>query len=140
MKLRVLVVDDDPDIQALVSMVLTTGGFEVTTAASGTEALRTLTADPAFAAMVLDVQMPDCDGWTVLEAVRRHPATAALPVVLTTVKGHRLDQRRGWQLGCDGYVNKPFSIDVLQEEIKAVVGRTGEERAALRSDRLSSLA
>lgn len=139
MSLRVLVVDDDPDIQALVGMVLTTGGFDVTTASSGTEALKTLASQPAFDAMVLDVQMPDCDGWTVLEAVRRVPATATLPVVLTTVKGHRLDQRRGWQLGCDGYMSKPFSIDVLRHEIRSVVARTGEEREALRTDRLATL-
>ena len=134
---RILVVDDDADISTLVAELLRLAGHRTTTAASGTAALAALTepVDDGLPDLVLlDVQMPELDGWDTLRAIRARPATAALPVVLCTVKSGPVDTELGWSLGCDGYVVKPFAIGDLVAEIEAVLGRSAEERVARRAE------
>ena len=134
-----LVVDDAPDIRMLADLVLTMAGFEVTPAASGSEALRILAEQDLPDIVLLDVQMPDLDGWETLERVRRDPRTAQLPVVLCTVKGLPEDTIRGWSLGCDGYIGKPFDISGLVEELRAVLRRDPGDREAYRRTRIAEL-
>lgn len=136
---RALVVDDAPDIRLLTDLVLSMAGFSVTSAASGGEALRLLAGDPLPDVVLLDVQMPDVDGWETLSRMRGDARTAGLPVVLCTVKGSPEDALRGWSLGCDGYVGKPFDIAHLVEELEAVLGRDVPEREALRRARIAEL-
>lgn len=135
----VLVVDDAADIRLLVRAVLTPAGCRVSEAASAAEALAELDRSRPDI-VLLDVQMPDADGWSVLEAIRSSERTASLPVMLCTVKGHPADLRRGWELGCDGYLNKPFAIRDLVDELMRVVQRTDDERAATRRQALVNLA
>jgi DNA-binding response OmpR family regulator len=134
-----LVVDDAPDIRMLADLVLTMAGFEVTPAASGSEALRILAERDLPDIVLLDVQMPDLDGWETLERVRRDPRTAMLPVVLCTVKGLPEDTIRGWSLGCDGYIGKPFDISGLVEELRAVLRRDPGDREPYRRTRIAEL-
>ena len=138
---RALVVDDAADIRLLAELVLTMAGFTVTAASSGSEALAILGGGGELPDIVLlDVQMPEVDGWETLSRLRRHPRTADLPVVLCTVKGLPEDAFRGWSLGCDGYLGKPFDIGGLVEELEQVLSRTSQQREALRSCRIAELA
>jgi len=136
---RALVVDDAADIRLLADLVLSMAGFTVTAAPSGGDALALLAADELPDIVLLDVQMPDLDGWETLARLRSDPRTAALPVVLCTVKGRPEDTLRGWTLGCDGYMGKPFDITGLVGELNEVLRRGMDERAAVRSRRLTEL-
>ena len=137
--MKALVVDDAPDIRLLADLVLSMAGFSVTAASSGSEALRKLAAGDLPDIMLLDVQMPDLDGWETLSRVRADPRTAELPVVLCTVKGLPEDTLKGWSLGCDGYLGKPFDINGLVDELNSVLGRNREQRLAVRRNRLAEL-
>jgi CheY-like chemotaxis protein len=137
---RALVVDDAADIRLLADLVLSMAGFTVVGAASGAEALRMLAAGDLPDIVLLDVQMPDLDGWETLTRLRGDPRTAALPVVMCTVKGLPEDSLRGWSLGCDGYLGKPFDIAGLVAELEQVLARDERQRADVRSSRIAELA
>jgi DNA-binding response OmpR family regulator len=135
----VLVVDDAADIRLLVQAVLTRAGCRVREAASAAGAFAAI--DEALPDVVLlDVQMPDADGWSVLATIRSDPQTASLPVVLCTVKGHPDDRAHGWRLGCDGYLTKPFTIPDLVDQVMAVTRRTNDERDTVRQRALHEIA
>jgi CheY-like chemotaxis protein len=121
--MRVLVVDDERDVRELIGRILELAGIDVSYAADGAEALHALRRDARSDAVVLDVQMPRLDGWATLEAIRIDPLTRDIPVVLCTVQGDRLDVERGWALGCDAYLTKPFDVDVLVGTVQGVAGR-----------------
>jgi len=129
-----MTVDDADDLRALVRTVLESNGFDGIEAVSGRAALQELTAGTRPDVIVLDVQMPDLDGWDTLTAIRAEPDTADLAVILCTVRAAQADIDHGWQLGCDGFLPKPFAIDELARTVKEVSARTNEERAALRAE------
>jgi CheY-like chemotaxis protein len=131
-----LVVDDAQDIRLLTDLVLTMAGFTVRAAASGREALHILAGADLPDIVLLDVQMPEVDGWETLSRVRADPRTADLPVVLCTVKGLPEDSLKGWSLGCDGYLGKPFDIGDLVEELQGVLRRTPDQRRAIRRGKI----
>lgn len=134
----VLVVDDAADVRLLARAVLTQARFGVVEACSGREALARL-AEHRPDLVVLDVQMPDMDGWDTLQAVRSSAsAWADVPVVLCTVKAHPRDVHRAWELGCDGYINKPFSITDLTDAVRSVLARTPSERETHRAAMLEA--
>ena len=137
--MKAMVVDDAPDIRLLADLVLSMAGFKVTAASSGSEALRKLSGADLPDIVLLDVQMPDVDGWETLTRVRADPRTAELPVVLCTVKGLPEDTLKGWSLGCDGYLGKPFDITTLVDELHGVLGRDREQRLAIRRARVAQL-
>ena len=128
-----LVVDDQADIRLLYRAVFTRIGWSVMEAASGPDALAMLACGDSPDVVVLDVQMPDLDGWDTLASIRAHPLASDVPVILCTVKSRSDDARRAWQLGCDGYLTKPFSIAELTDEVTAVATRTSAERLAARA-------
>lgn len=133
----VLVVDDAGDLRLLMRHVLQAEGFHVLEASGGQGALDALAGEAAGADLVvLDVQMPDLDGWDTLAGIRGGvaPETA---VIVCSVKSGPEDVRRAWLLGCDGYVVKPFEVGEFVEEIRAVLARRPEEREAIRAARLS---
>lgn len=133
----VLVVDDAADVRLLARAVLTRSRFTVLEATGGREALAVLRrAEPPVDVVVLDVQMPDMDGWDTLAAMRADPAMAEVPVVLCTVKAHVRDLRHAWELGSDGYLNKPFSIADLTDAVRVVLARPPEQRASYRREQL----
>jgi len=135
-----MVVDDAADIRLLADLVLSMAGFAVTAAASGSDALRLLAEGDLPDIVLLDVQMPEVDGWETLRRLRNDPRTVDLPVVLCTVKGLPEDTLKGWSLGCDGYLGKPFDISALVDELRGVLLRDTEERLAVRQAKIADLA
>jgi DNA-binding response OmpR family regulator len=120
--MRVLVADDDADIRELVVFKLESAGFEVTAVGDGRAALDAALADPPDL-VVLDHMMPRLTGLEVCAELRRSPGTATLPVILLTAKAQEADVTRGFELGADDYVVKPFSPRELLSRVQAVLAR-----------------
>jgi len=125
--LRVLVVDDDPDIRALASVALTQDGHVVSEASSGAEALASIDAQP-FDLLVLDLLMPGQGGLEVLKILRARPVTAALPVVVLTAMDDEANTRAGFESGATDYVTKPFTIPQLAARVRACLARSASPR------------
>jgi len=123
MSSRVLIVEDEPDIRALVVHHLKREGYQVSAASSGEEALRQVQA--ALPDLVLlDLMMPAMDGLEVCRRLRQDPATASLPIVMLTAKGDEVDRVLGLEIGADDYVVKPFSPKELVARVRAVLRRS----------------
>jgi two-component system OmpR family response regulator len=123
--LRVLVVDDEPSISDLVATVLRYEGFQVEVAATGRRALRAVADfDPAL--IVLDVMLPDLDGFEVHRRLTAEGRTA--PVLFLTARDATEDKVRGLSLGGDDYVTKPFSLEELVARVRAILRRTAPAR------------
>jgi two-component system OmpR family response regulator len=118
---RLLVVDDEKTILELLSGSLRLAGFEVTTAAGGAEAVRAA-ASHRPDLVLLDVMMPDGDGFEALRRMRS--AGIEVPVIFLTARDEEPDRVNGFDLGADDYVTKPFSLNELLGRIRAVLRRT----------------
>jgi DNA-binding response OmpR family regulator len=119
---RVLVVDDDPDVRDLVVYKLEQTGFEARQAVDGEEGLREVAENPPDL-VLLDVMMPGLSGLEVLERWRAAESTARLPVLMLTAKAQESDIDRGFALGADDYILKPFSPRELVRRVNAVLAR-----------------
>jgi two-component system phosphate regulon response regulator PhoB len=119
---RILVVDDEPDIVALVAYHLAKSGYRVGTASSGTEALESVRRDrPAL--VVLDLMLPGMSGYEVLEQLRGGEATRDVAVLMLTARREEPDRIRGLSLGADDYLTKPFSPQELVLRVAAILRR-----------------
>lgn len=129
-KINILVVEDEADIQQLVSYNLIRAGFHVTCADSGEEALERLRAEEIHC-VLLDLMLPGMSGVEVCKAMRRGEGSAhrAIPIIMLTAKGEEEDVVAGFESGADDYITKPFSPKVLIARIKAVVKRSLADRA-----------
>jgi CheY-like chemotaxis protein len=116
---RMLVVDDQELMRELLSAVFSGQGFEVDTAADGAEALAKV-GRRAPAVMLLDLRMPEVDGWQVLDALRREPRTAGLPVVVMSASGDPRCSERARAAGAL-YLEKPFPLGHLVEVVHTLV-------------------
>lgn len=115
--MKVLVVDDEPEIRDLCRVNLEFAGHEVDEAGNGAEAIAYLERErPDF--VFLDLMMPEVDGWDVLRAIRTRPETADVPVVLLTARAGEEDQIRGWEEGIFDYIVKPFNPVSLAEWVE----------------------
>jgi two-component system OmpR family response regulator len=123
---RLLVVDDEPFLRDAVSASLTFLGFQVTTAGTGTDALR-LARERPFDLVVLDVMLPDTDGFDVVRRLRRDGSR--LPVIFLTAKDTQDDKVTGLTLGGDDYMTKPFGLEELAARIRTVLRRTRRDEA-----------
>jgi len=134
---RVLVVDDDADIRSLLELALGLHGHVVDSVSGGSPALAALRGElgEQRPVVVLDVQMPDLDGWHVLAAIRADVALRDLPVVLCTVRAGPADLERGWTTGCDAYLPKPFDISTIGALVSDLAGTPPEELRRLREAR-----
>ena len=119
--LDVLVVDDDPDIRAMLAFTLGGHGFEVRQAAGGEEALR-LVDERRPDCVVLDLMMPDLDGFGVLEQLRAGEPTGGPRVVILSCRADEAAQVRSWELGADDYLVKPTDPDVLASRLRDLAG------------------
>lgn len=122
MSKTILVVDDEQDIRDLLAYNLTREGFTVETAQNGKEALAKLEQSPVALA-ILDIMMPEMDGFETCRAIRANPKTASLPVLFLTARSGEVDQIVSLELGADDYVQKPVSPRVLVARVKSLLRR-----------------
>jgi DNA-binding response OmpR family regulator len=120
-RLRILVVDDDADIRLLVRSLLERAGYDVQEAEDGKAALRTFYESPP-ALVILDVSMPEMDGYQTLERLRD---LSDVPVLMLTARSQELEKVRGLSAGADDYVAKPFGRQELLARVQALLRRTG---------------
>ena len=125
----ILLVDDDQEIRELLDTYLTRAGFQVRTTADGAgfrQALNEASCD----LVILDVMLPDEDGFSLCRWVRQHPRQAQVPIIMLTASSDEADRVIGLELGADDYLGKPFSPRELQARIKALLRRAqfGQER------------
>jgi DNA-binding response OmpR family regulator len=118
----VLVADDDPDILALVTFRLERAGYDVVGANDGEQALQLALAQPPDL-VVLDVMMPKLDGYEVTTRLRQNERTRRIPIILLTARVQEADIARGFEVGADDYVKKPFSPQELGARVQAILGR-----------------
>ena len=122
---RVLAVDDDPVIQRLLQVNLEMEGFDVELAADGAEALERMRAS-APDLVLLDVMMPELDGWAVCEAMKADPSLADVPVIFLSARAQDVDIERGTELGAAAYITKPFDpIDLVALVEELIAERRG---------------
>ena len=117
---KVLLIDDDTTLLDLLKQSLTNDGFEVLTAASGLKGVQAVySRHPDL--VVVDVMMPHMDGWQVCQRIREVSQT---PIIMLTAKDEECDKLRGFALGIDDYVTKPFSFPELGARIRAILARS----------------
>ena len=126
---RILIVEDEPDIQELLRAYLEDAGYETAAAGDGAEALALFGARD-FDLVLLDLMLPKIDGFGVCERIRRQ---SRVPVLMLTALDGEAEQLRGFGMDADDYVTKPFSMPVLLEKIRVILRRSGGgEEAVLR--------
>ena len=118
---RILIVEDERDIQELLEAYLGDAGYETATAGDGIEAV-SLFQQEAFDLVLLDVMLPKLDGFGVCELIRRQ---SRVPIVLLTALDGEAEQLRGFDLEIDDYITKPFSMPILLRKLAAVLRRAG---------------
>ena len=122
MPTRILIVEDDPDIAALVARYLDKAGFITERTASGREALQAIAARvPEL--LVLDLMLPHVDGLEVCRLLRANEATAAIPIIMLTARAEESERIVGLELGADDYLAKPFSPNELVARVRALLRR-----------------
>lgn len=121
---KIIVADDEPRIRRLVSDFLKTEGYEVLEASDGDVALRLFKANEDVALLILDIMMPEMDGWEVCRKVRE---VSDVPIILLTARSEEFDQLMGFEVGADDYVTKPFSPVVLMKRVAALLKRSSSD-------------
>ena len=124
--LKILVVDDEARMRKLVRDFLVRDGYTVAEAADGEEALSVFYDQKDIALIILDVMMPKMDGYEVCEEIRR---VSKVPIIMLTAKSDERDELRGFDLGIDEYVTKPFSPKILVARVEAILRRSGAGKA-----------
>ena len=126
MKQRILVVDDEPEAVELVEFNLKQAGYAVTTAMDGAEALKKARAQTPDL-IVLDVMLPEMDGFEICKSLRLDAATAKVPIIMLTAKAAEIDRVLGLELGADDYLTTPFSPRELMLRVKKILARFQSE-------------
>lgn len=124
---RLLIVEDDQDISTMLSIYFDGQNFEVDTAARGQEALEK-TRQKLPHLILLDIMLPDFDGYEVCRLLRTQTRTSHIPVIFLTQKDERSDKLQGLELGADDYLTKPFDIEELRLRVQNAISRTERER------------
>lgn len=123
----ILIIDDDEDLLELLSRFLKEQGFSCTTAVDGEKGLRKLRMD-VFDAVILDLMLPDMDGFAILQRLRAEEETKAMPVLMLTARGEDIDRIIGLELGADDYLPKPFNPHELAARLRALLRRSSLNR------------
>lgn len=119
----VLIVEDDPDQLALADLRMTMAGYRVRVAHTANGLLQSMFDEGAPDLLLLDVQLPDGDGFEILSRMRRHKVLSELPIVLLTVKSDPEAIGRGLALGADGYITKPYTKNILADVVRRVLNQ-----------------
>ena len=124
----ILVVEDDLDIRELERYALSSNGYTVFEAENGKEALSVLEKEPVDL-VILDIMMPVMDGLSAIKAIR-YTLQSTVPIIVVSAKGDESDIITALELGCDDYLTKPFSMNVLNSKIRAVLRRLSESSSS----------
>jgi two-component system phosphate regulon response regulator PhoB len=122
MLVKVLVIEDEPDIRKTVEYNLTREGYEVSGCGSISEA-KALLENPIFSIILLDLMLPDGSGLDLCKQIKSNPETNEIPILILTAKDDEVDKVVGFELGADDYVTKPFSVRELILRVKAILKR-----------------
>ncbi|HEX3019220.1 MAG TPA: response regulator transcription factor [Chitinispirillaceae bacterium] len=122
---RILVIEDDEDIQTLITHNLTREGFKVTVAGNGIEGINKIRQE-TFDCIVLDLMLPGIDGLEICRQLKKDPNTQHIPITMVTAKGEESDIVTGLELGADDYIIKPFSPRVLVARIRSILRRNNQ--------------
>ncbi|MDR2105561.1 MAG: response regulator transcription factor, partial [Deferribacteraceae bacterium] len=125
----IYIVEDDPDIRELEAYALKAGGYEVRSFANGGSFLAAF-SDMFPKLALLDIMLPDIDGYELLKKVRK---LGNIPVIMVTAKSSEIDKLKGFDIGADDYICKPFSVMELTARVAALMRRSGAAAAALLS-------
>jgi two-component system phosphate regulon response regulator PhoB len=123
---RILVIEDDEDIQTLINHNFSREGFKVTICGNGTEGLNKIRQEP-FDCVLLDLMLPGLDGLEICKKIKKDPKTQHVPIIMVTAKGEESDIIVGLELGADDYVVKPFSPKVLIARVRSILRRTSQD-------------
>jgi PleD family two-component response regulator len=139
-KARLLIVEDDADISNMLKIYFTGQNYEVDTAPRGSDALEK-TRQNLPHLIVLDIMLPDIDGFEVCRNLRTHTRTSHVPIIFLTQKDERSDKLQGLELGADDYITKPFDIEELKLRVQRAIARSEQQsltdpRSGLPSGRL----
>lgn len=129
-ELSALIVEDEPNLAKFLQHYLSFEGFNVRLAATRVEVVAELRRARVPDLVLLDVMLPDLDGFDILLRMRQHPSLKAVPVIMMTGLATREAVIKGLAGGADGYITKPFEADALLEAVRTVVGLTGEAAGA----------
>ena len=121
---KILVADDESRMRKLIKDYLVREDYEVIEAENGEQALDMFYMDSEISLIILDVMMPNVDGFAVLKEIRE---TSSIPVLMLTAKGEENDVLNGFELGADEYINKPFSPKILMARVNAVLRRSTDD-------------
>jgi len=121
-KNRILIVEDEESLLKLESILLSSKGYQVTGVMDGKSALDEINARKPDL-VVLDIMLPELDGFEVCKRIKENPETAGIPVVMLTAKKNSQDYARGMQVGADAYVTKPFKSAQVMELIESLLSR-----------------
>ena len=119
-KKRILIVEDEESLLKLETILLTVKGYEVSGALSGNDALKKIAAEN-FDLILLDIMLPDIDGFEVCTQVKKNPRTSKIPVVMLTAKKNPDDLERGAACGASSYLTKPFKSAMIIEVIEKLL-------------------
>lgn len=120
--MKILIADDEARMRKLVSDFLKKEGFEVLEADNGKKALDIFNGDPNIDLIILDIMMPELDGWSVCRQIRKG---SKVPIIMLTARSEESDELFGFDLGADEYITKPFSPMILVARVQALLRRTG---------------
>lgn len=123
---RILVIEDDEDIQTLINHNLSREGFKVTISGNGVDGLNKVRQD-SLDCVILDLMLPGMDGLEICRKIKRDPKTQHIPIIMVTAKGEESDIIVGLELGADDYVVKPFSPKVLVARVRSILRRTNQD-------------
>ena len=132
---QILIVDDSPDIRGLLANLLMAEGHRVATAEDGHDAIQRIGVDH-FDLVVLDVMMPKQDGYSVLKEMRRSGLRDEMKIVMLTAKSGESDWARGYTLGADDYITKPFEVDELLASVARLLSMSKEQIRSRREQEL----
>ena len=125
--MKILVIEDEPDIRRNLEYNLSREGFSVSTAASISEA-NTLLASTDYNLILLDLMLPDGSGLDLCKSIKSNSDTESIPIIILTAKDDEVDKVVGFELGADDYVTKPFSVRELILRVKAVLKRGSKKK------------
>lgn len=117
---KILIADDEALIRKLVKDFLKKEGFDIVEAEDGKKALDIFSEDPNFDVIIIDVMMPEFDGWAVCRHIRK---TSSVPIIMLTARDQECDELFGFELGADEYITKPFSLNILCARVQSLLKR-----------------